>query len=82
MRDVTDGHVEASRKMESWLHSVALTRQELDCANSVEELVHRMLEGARKPRVRAEPYCQARPPRAPHYFPLRGPGSLAWSVCT
>ena len=44
---------EARAKMVTWLDSVAVNRQKLDCADRVQELVYRMLENEPESRVRA-----------------------------
>jgi len=54
IRDVADKGKAARGKMEAWLHSVAVKKQGLDCADKVQGLVHRMLEKEPEDRVRAE----------------------------
>jgi hypothetical protein len=68
MRDVTDGYLEASRKLENWnpgyiprplRDKIRIVQTVQDAGRSVEI------------QLPAEPYCQARPPRALHDLPLR-----------
>lgn len=54
MHEVVDEKKEARTKMVAWLDSVAVKRQQLDCADRVQELVHQMLKNEPESRVRAE----------------------------
>lgn len=52
--EVADRTKEARRKMEDWLHSVAVEGQGLDCTDQVQGLVYEMLEKEPTSRLRPE----------------------------